>query len=400
MHHSMRVPSVGRQGGPPSGGAPCPAFATGGVVPKALLWATATGGPWPSPQPGSGDDFFMAQALRAAMRGVGLASPNPPVGCVLVKDRRILGAGGHLHAGGPHGEILALAEARALGEGTEGAAVYVTLEPCCHHGRTPPCTEALLAAGITRVVVGMRDPNPRVDGGGMASLRERGVEVQEGVLGRSCAAFHAPFSKWIRTGLPWVVFLYRPGGSDLRRPVARAIFALRRAAEAVVIGRRTALCDPVLKDDWPTPVPSNRQLLRVVMDPGGDLAPSRRVWAYLDHQPVLRATLAMREPLPGVEDCWPAPGPGGFLLGSLLGKLALRGVGRVLIEGGPNLARALLIQGLGDEFHSLDGDPATMPDALLADPAFERQRLPLPGGAWDTLRRRNWPGVLSAASST
>ena len=234
----------------------------------------------------------------------------------------------------------------------------------------------------------------------MARLREQGIAVQEGVLGRACAAFHAPFSKLIRTGLPWVVFLYRTGRPDLRLPVAKAIFALRRAAEAVVIGRRTAFGDPVLKDDWPAPVPSNRQLLRVVMDPGGDLAPSCRVWAPLDHQPVLRATLAMREPLPGVEDCWPAPGPGGFLLGSLLGELALRGVGRVLIEGGPNLARALLAQDLGDEFHSLDGDPASMPDALLADPAFEHRRLPLPGGAWDTLRRRNWTGALSAASST
>ena len=147
----------------------------------------ACGGPFPDPEDLEGDARFLALALREAMKGVGLSSPNPPVGCVLVKDGRILGRGVHTRAGDPHGEIMALRDAASRGEDPCGGTAYVTLEPCCHHGRTPPCTEALLRAGIRRVVVGVRDPNPRVDGGGFALLQAHGLEVVEGVLGEACA---------------------------------------------------------------------------------------------------------------------------------------------------------------------------------------------------------------------
>ncbi|HJW08517.1 MAG TPA: bifunctional diaminohydroxyphosphoribosylaminopyrimidine deaminase/5-amino-6-(5-phosphoribosylamino)uracil reductase RibD, partial [Holophagaceae bacterium] len=170
----------------------------------ALAWELATGGPWPDPAALQGDEAFMAEALREGLKGVGLSSPNPPVGCVLVREGHLVGRGVHTRAGDPHGEIMALRDAEARGEDTRGATAYVTLEPCCHHGRTPPCTEALIQAGIARVVIGVRDPNPRVDGGGLAILRAHGVTVAEGVLGAECGRFHAPFFKLIRSGLPWV----------------------------------------------------------------------------------------------------------------------------------------------------------------------------------------------------
>ena len=149
----------------------------------ALAWELACGGPFPDPADLEGDARFMATALRVAMGGVGLSSPNPPVGCLLVKDGNILGRGVHTRAGDPHGEIMALREAESREVPLAGATAYVTLEPCCHHGRTPPCTDALLRAGIARVVVGVRDPNPRVDGGGLRMLQDQGVEVLLGPLG-------------------------------------------------------------------------------------------------------------------------------------------------------------------------------------------------------------------------
>jgi len=141
-----------------------------------VAWALATGGPWPDPDTLEGDAHFMALALREGLKGVGLASPNPPVGCLLVRGGRILGRGVHTRAGDPHGEIMALRDAEARGEDLRDATAYVTLEPCCHQGRTPPCSQALIQAGVTRVVVGVRDPNPRVDGGGLAgTARYRGA---------------------------------------------------------------------------------------------------------------------------------------------------------------------------------------------------------------------------------
>ncbi len=356
----------------------------------ALLWGAATGGPWPDPAALDGDARYMALALAAAQAGVGLASPNPPVGCVLVADGRVIGTGAHLMAGGPHAEVAALADAGARGEAVSGATAYVTLEPCCHQGRTPPCTAALLKAGVSRVVVGVRDPNPRVNGGGIALLRARGIPVAVGVLGGACAAFHAPFFKLVGTGLPWVAFLLDPG--DRPPPVRRIGLAMRRCAEAVVIGRRTAeLRDPSLRDAWPGPTPAHRQLRRVVLDAEARLDPFRQVWRPLDHQPAIRATLDAALPLAGVEDLRPGPGPDGLNLDALLRTLADRGVGRVLFEGGEDLARSLMALDLVDEFHRFRPEGPPMP--LFRDPVLRwagcaRLRVGIPGGTWERLNRR------------
>ena len=367
------------------------------ILTPEVAWALATGGPWPDPTSLAGDARFMAQALQEALKGVGLASPNPPVGCLLVYEDRILGRGVHTRAGDPHGEVMALRDADARGEDVRGATAYVTLEPCCHHGRTAPCAQALIQAGVARVVVGVRDPNPRVDGGGMAILRAQGIVVDEGVLGEACARFHAPFFKLIRTGLPWVSLKLALGSDGALGPVGQATavtppdvqrlgHALRRASEAIVVGSHTAeVDDPQLTDRWPWPTAPHRIFHRVVLDNAGRVSPQARVWQPVTDQPALRAVTGDPEPLRGVEDLPLPPGSRGCSLRHLLHELAARGVGRVLVEGGGTLVQAFLAQGLGDEFHWFQRDtPVGGPPLNLGLPPSWRQQAEAqwPGGRW------------------
>jgi diaminohydroxyphosphoribosylaminopyrimidine deaminase/5-amino-6-(5-phosphoribosylamino)uracil reductase len=334
----------------------------------------------------------MALALLEGLKGVGLSSPNPPVGCVLVKEGRIIGAGVHTRAGDPHGEIMALMDAEARDEDPRGATAFVTLEPCCHQGRTGPCTLALIQAGITRVAVGVRDPNPRVDGGGLAILIAQGLDVEEGILGEACARFHAPFFKHIHTGLPWVSLKLALGSDDSLGPagqstqvtppeVQRLAHALRRASEALVVGRHTIEVDnPQLTDRWPGAAAPHRSFARVVMDADGRVPDSARVWGPVAGQPAFRAVTGDPAPLRGVEDLHLPPGDRGCSLRHLLHELAARGVGRVLVEGGGTLARGFLAQGLVDEFHRFQSDlPAHGP----------RLDLPLPP-RWTLATSAHW----------
>ena len=151
------------------------------------------------------DEAFMARALALAERGTGWTSPNPLVGAVIVKDGRIIGEGWHTACGQPHAEREALA---ACDEDPAGSTLYVTLEPCCHWGKTPPCTDAILEAGIARVVVGALDPNPLVAGQGCAQLREAGTVVETGVLEEGCRHLNEVFFHFITTGRPLVVLKY------------------------------------------------------------------------------------------------------------------------------------------------------------------------------------------------
>jgi diaminohydroxyphosphoribosylaminopyrimidine deaminase/5-amino-6-(5-phosphoribosylamino)uracil reductase len=280
-----------------------------------------------------------------------------------------------------------------------------TLEPCCHHGRTPPCTEALIRADIRRVVVGARDPNPRVDGGGFGILRAHGVEVVEGCLEGACVRFHAPFFKLIRTGLPWVSLKLALGSDGSMGPAGQTTqvsppnvqalaHALRRASEAIVVGRQTiAIDDPLLTDRWPAPTLAHRTFRRVVLDSCGRLPATHRIWRPVEGQPALRVVTGDPASLPDVEDLRVPPGPGGCSLRHLLHELAARGVGRVLFEGGATLAQALLEQGWVDEFHRFAADrPAGGPPLsldLTALAASGRFR-PYPGGGWEVLERPQW----------
>ena len=364
-------------------------------------WALATGGPWPDPATLAGDARFMALAILEGLRGVGLSSPNPPVGCILVKGDRVIGTGVHTRAGDPHGEVMALRDAEARGEDPKGATAYVTLEPCCHQGRTGPCTLALTHAGVTRVVVGVRDPNPRVEGGGVAILRAQGIAVEEGVLGGACARFHAPFFKLIRTGLPWVALKLALGSDGSLGPVGqttqvtppdvqRLAHALRRASEALVVGRHTIeVDDPQLTDRWPAPTAPHRSFARVVMDEDGLLPASARAWIPVAGQPIFRAVTGDPAPLRGVEDLHLPPDGQGCSLRHLLHELAAMGVGRVLVEGGGTLAAAFLSQGLVDEFHRFQSDlPALGPALVLPMPKTRHLEVSArwPAGRWEVWR--------------
>ena len=374
-------------------------------ITSALAWELATGGPWPDPDHLAGHEKYMALALREGLKGIGLSSPNPPVGCVLVREDRLLGQGVHTRAGDPHAEIMALRDAEARGESLQGATAYITLEPCCHHGRTPPCTEALMRAGISRVCVGVRDPNPRVDGGGFALLRAHGILLEEGILGDVCGRFHAPFFKLIHTGLPWVVLKLALGSDGALGPEGQTLqvtppeiqssaHALRRAAEAILVGRRTIeIDDPLLTDRWPAPTLPHRSFRRIVLDSHGVLAPDRKVWKPVEGQPSLQVTVGECTPIPGVEQLRVPPGPGGCSLRHLLHELAALNIGRVLVEGGGKLAASILEQGLVDEFHRFRSDqPAGGQPLELRLEAFAAPLVtqPFPGGTWEILRRDRW----------
>jgi diaminohydroxyphosphoribosylaminopyrimidine deaminase/5-amino-6-(5-phosphoribosylamino)uracil reductase len=225
------------------------------------------------------NERYMQRALNLAQATVGLASPNPQVGCVLLRDGQIVGEGAHLYDHFDHAEIVALKQAGAQ---ARGATAYVTLEPCSHHGRTGPCADALIAAGVTRVVVATVDPNPKVSGQGIARLRAAGVEVEVGVAQREARQLNDAFAKFIRTGRPLVTLKaalsvdgkLAPQASArtarqphwLTGPEARTeVQRIRHASDAVLTGIGTVLADdPALTDR--TGLPRRRPLLRVVLD--------------------------------------------------------------------------------------------------------------------------------------
>jgi len=300
----------------------------------------------------------MAEALRLARRGLGRTSPNPAVGAVVVRGGKVVGRGFHRRAGGPHAEIFAL---RQAGARARGATLYVTLEPCCHLGRTGPCVEAVCAAGVRRVVVGTLDPNPRVRANGVAQLRRRGVRVDRGVREIECRELNRDFEKYITTGLPFVA-LKLAATLDGRIATAsgdskwvtgtaarRRVHELRNRLDAVLVGSQTILADdPRLT----CRLRGGRDPLRVVVDGRMRASTSARVFRgdvsrvrlyTLADRGAKARTLARR----GVT----VRRGGGDRAGSLravLEDLARSGVKSVLLEGGGTVAARALREGLVD----------------------------------------------------
>jgi diaminohydroxyphosphoribosylaminopyrimidine deaminase/5-amino-6-(5-phosphoribosylamino)uracil reductase len=285
----------------------------------------------------SADDVrFMNLALREARKGIGLTSPNPPVGCVIVKRREVIGRGFHKIAGGPHAEVVAMGKVspRRL----RGATAYVTLEPCSTHGKTPPCCEALIASGVARVVYGATDPNPDHSGRGKALLEFHEIEVTDGVGRAECEAQLRPWSKFITSGIPWVIAkagtsldgrLTRPRGEGqwLTSEGSRAdAQKLRGEVDAILIGAGTLRADdPALTLRDPAALKRGKiQPLRAVISRSGKLPARARLFtdAFRDRTVVYR----------------------GGTLRAALKDLATRGCVSVLIEGGGGL--------LGDAFRS------------------------------------------------
>jgi len=313
------------------------------------------------------DARFMALALALGARGLGRVWPNPAVGCVIVQGGRIVGRGSTAPGGRPHAEAVALAQA---GAAARGATAYVSLEPCAHHAKTPPCAEALAGAGVARVVSAMEDPDPRVGGGGHAMLRSAGVEVSTGVLAGAAREIHRGFLTRLAEGRPMVT-LKLATSFDGRIATAtgesrwitgaaarRLVHAERARHDAVLIGAGTARADdPDLTvrglgiDHRPVRVVASRHLN---LPAGGRLArgaTTSPVWIVHDGAEGAVPDRLKREwEGHGVELLPARAAPGGQLdPGSLLGALGERGLTRVFCEGGGALAASLLQAGLVDE---------------------------------------------------
>lgn len=310
-------------------------------------------------------DDLMREALVLAERAIGLSEPNPRVGCVICSaDGRIIGRGHTQQAGGAHAEVMALRDAQSRGESTAGATVFVTLEPCSHHGRTPPCCDALIAAGVAHVEVAVRDPNPLVCGQGEARLRAAGITVAAGLGADASRELNIGFFSRMQRGRPWLrlkVAVSLDGRSALpdgqsqwiTGPAARADgHAYRKRAGAILTGVGTVLDDDPRLDV--RHVETTIQPRRVIVDSRLDAPASARIL-----QPPGMALIYAAEPPPerierlqrqGVEIAF-APGANGKVdLAAMLADLARRGVNELHVEAGHKLNGSLVREGLVDEY--------------------------------------------------
>jgi diaminohydroxyphosphoribosylaminopyrimidine deaminase / 5-amino-6-(5-phosphoribosylamino)uracil reductase len=313
------------------------------------------------------DSAMMNRAIALARRGEGFVEPNPMVGCVIVGDGVVVGDGWHQRFGGPHAEVEAL---RAAGGLAAGATMYVSLEPCCHQGKTPPCTEGILAAGVSRVVAAIKDPFPKVAGGGLARLADAGVAVEVGLQEAEARDLNAPYLKLLATGRPWVIAKWamtldgkiatRSGASQWISGEAsrQVVHRLRGRVDGIIIGRRTAEIDDPLLTARPEGERPRRVATRVVLDSQAKLSSSSNLVRTAKDCPTLIAVgpdaleanvqqlmdagcevftcsaMTHRERLMGV-----------------LNELGRRRMTNLLIEGGGVLLGSLLDAGQIDEVH-------------------------------------------------
>lgn len=305
------------------------------------------------------DHAFMAHALRLAEHGIYTTTPNPHVGCILVKDDQVLGQGWHMRAGEPHAEVLAL---RQAGDAARGATAYVTLEPCSHHGRTPPCAEALIAAGVARVVVALRDPNPKVAGAGIARLQASGIVIDCGLLEAQARELNNGFISRMERGHPWLrlkIAASLDGATTLLNGLSqwitgesarRDVQHWRACSCAILTGIGTVLADDPQLNVRELDI--GRQPLRVVVDSRLRLPSAARI---LQGGGVLVACFDDNTPH-GARLCdagaeiLALPGASGMVdLAALLKELARREINEVQVEAGATLNGALLQAGLVDE---------------------------------------------------
>jgi diaminohydroxyphosphoribosylaminopyrimidine deaminase/5-amino-6-(5-phosphoribosylamino)uracil reductase len=309
---------------------------------------------------------FMERALVLARRGLGRVEPNPMVGCILARGDQAIAEGYHRRYGGPHAEIEALRRARG---DTSGATAYITLEPCCHFGKTSPCTDALLEAGVRRVVVAMRDPFPQVAGVGIRRLRRAGVSVEVGLCREAAAEVNAPYLTLVRQRRPYVILKWaqsidgkiatRSGDSRwISGPASRRlVHRLRARVDAVLVGIGTVLADDPLLTARDVPV--RRTARRVVLDTRLRLSARSRLVATADRAPLLVMTSrgaldthkrhadALRRRGADLEPCRLRQGH--LDLADVLRRLGERRMTNLLVEGGGQVQADLLDQRLADE---------------------------------------------------
>ena len=352
----------------------------------------------------------MARAMRLAQSALGTTSPNPAVGAVVVRDGVVVGEGYTLPAGQRHAEIGALNQA---GNAAEGAILYCTLEPCCHYGRTPPCTDAIIAAGIGRVVYAVGDPNPRVDGGGVAALRAAGIGVERCSFSEADELYEA-FAKHVTTGMPFVVAKFatsldgkiatRTGASQwITGPEARGrVQKMRKELDGIMVGIGTALADdPQLtaRDADGNALPSDLQPVRIVVDSSARIAPSARMLRQPGRTIIATgggvddASIAALEEAGATVRAFPGS-DGRVNLTALLAYLGGEGIVSVLVEGGGSVLGGLLDAGLIDQVYAfvapaliggagapspIEGNGAT----VMADVTrLERTRMEQIGADW------------------
>lgn len=310
------------------------------------------------------DAIFMQRALSLAAQGRGRTSPNPMVGAVVTKQGLVVGEGYHRRAGEDHAEVIALREA---GDSAFGATLYLTLEPCCHYGRTPPCTDRIIQTGIQRVVASMPDPNPLVSGKGFERLREAGIQVEWGLMEKEARRLNEAYIKFITTGLPFVLL---KGAASLDGKIATAagesrwitgalarerVHRLRDEVDAVMVGIATALQDdPQLTTRLPSG--QGRDPLRIVLDSSGQLPLEARLINPCSSAKTLLIT-STSSPDEKVEDLkqggveiWRMSEEGGRIpLRPLLSRLAESGVTSLMIEGGSEVNASALQEGIVDK---------------------------------------------------
>jgi len=312
------------------------------------------------------DEKFMQLALRLAERGRGRVEPNPMVGAVIVRDGRIIGQGYHRRFGGPHAEINALEDCR---ESVSGATMYVSLEPCCHQGKTPACTGALIGAGLAKVIVATKDPSAKVAGRGLEQLRQAGIKIIIGPFGDQARRLNAAFFKLHRKGKPFVLLKWAQsldGKIATRTGQSRWIsneksrqftHRLRSQSQAILVGIGTALADDPLLT--PRPAIRGRLPLRIVVDSQLRLPSSSQLVRTAKEVPLLIATTqhaldshkdaAAELSRRGTELCPVCPGPGPIELDKLLDVLGDRQISNLMVEGGSQILTRFIEQQLADE---------------------------------------------------
>ena len=335
------------------------------------------------------DERMMRQALALAEKGVGWTSPNPMVGAVVCQGTQVISEGYHPKVGDPHAERIALDRAR---EFARGGTLYVTLEPCSHTGRTPPCLDRVLESGIARVVIALRDPNPLVDGRSIEILRESGIEVTVGVCEQEARRLNYPFLSQVVRKRPWVTLKYAmtldgriatSGGDSkwISGPASREIVHdLRRRRRGILIGYRTAVKDDPLLSCRVDCTPPPRQPVRIVLGGEEPLKPDSQLLATARDIPVLRfvSSKSALRGFDGLAEILPlSTGADGTLsLPDLLAELSRREVDSVLVEGGARVLSAFLSAGLADEVYAFVA-PKILNDAGALSPFIGTESRPL-----------------------
>jgi len=315
------------------------------------------------------DEKYMLKALRLGEKGIGAVEPNPAVGCVIIKGGQIIGKGWHRKFGGPHAEINALADCKVNGFRARGGTMYVTLEPCCHQGKTGPCTDAVIKAKVAKVVVAMVDPFKRVSGKGIRQLRKAGIEVVTGVCGEHAMRLNGPFVKFAESGKSWVVLKWAQSSdgkmawkkSTGQRWISneksrKDVHKLRRRVQGILVGIDTVIAD----DPMLTARPSRgRELTRIVLDSQLRIPLDCTLLKTAKEVAVLIVTgkntfrskgdkvKAVEEK--GGEVCVVSLKKGRCDLGAMVDELGRRGVQQLLVEGGPTVITSFLEKKLADE---------------------------------------------------